>query len=404
MLATLAVLGCVLLHLRGYPRPALSIPFAAVLFWTGLASKESAMVLPILLLLCDALVRSASRHVRPWVPYLAYAAAAAAWGAMVYPHVGELDPIAFVDNPIAALPRVERAIKAAAVLWQYVQITVLPIGLKADRAFAMTNPSLVGGLVASAAWLAVLAACWRARRTHVLLALLVTWFLAAFAVTSNVLFPIGTIMAERLVYLPSVASCLLFGLAAERFWRSGRTGRIATTAVIAAVTILFAFTYQARGRVWASDEQYVVITTLDSPDSAKAHFERGLFLARNHDYAGAAPAFREALRIYPSFSRAAYYLANVFLLQDEPESAADSYVQYLKTDPADIGVLSQLTTIQLGLDRFAEARTTAERLIALEPDNPDHQAMLRLVESTEAASRSSEDTQSLNANSSNGSR
>jgi len=402
LLAAIGVLACFVLHARGYPWPLLSLPAAAALFLVGLGSKENALALPVILLCYDLIFGAGARdRARTTVAYLLYALAAAGWFALVYPHLGELGEIAFVDNPIAALPPAERAVRAAAVLWQYVGITVLPVALKADRSFATTNPSLAAGFAASAAWLAVAALGLFARRRHPRLVFLAAWFVAAFAVTANVIVPIGTIMAERLVYLPSVGLVLLAALGIERLWGMHRFVRVVTSVAVVSSAALLAFAYDARGRLWINDAQYHMVTPLDSPNSAKAHYDRGLWLARQQDYHGAEAAFRRSLQIYPAFSRAAYYLASTLLLEDRPEDAADVYTVYLQTDPDDIGVLSQLTTVQLGLDRFSDARATAQRLITLEPDNQDHRALLQLVDDL---ARKNASAQSLKANSRSGSR
>jgi tetratricopeptide (TPR) repeat protein len=206
------------------------------------------------------------------------------------------------------------------------------------------------------------------------------WFPAAFAVTANVAFPIGTIMAERLVFLPSVGLALLAAMAFEVASKRGQVARAASVSAVAAAAVVLAFAYNARGRVWINDAHYHRVTTLDSPRSAKAHYDRGLFLARENDLDGAQAEFRRALKIYPPFSRAAYYLAATFVRQNRQQKAIDVYDAYLKVEPDDVGVLSQLAALQLALDRFADAHETAERLVALDPDNLDHRRLLVLVE------------------------
>jgi tetratricopeptide (TPR) repeat protein len=381
LLAALGVLGCVLLHARNYPMPALSIPFATILFVIALGSKESALALFAVLCLYDLVLgRPADHPLRRWLPYVAYAAVAAACYSLVSPHLGELEPIAYVDNPLASLPPLERAMKACAVLWQYVGVTLFPVALKTDRSYATTDPSYASAVVGTVAWVSIALSCWWMRGRAPRAVFATAWFPAAFAVTANIAFPIGTIMAERLVYLPSVGLALLVALALEAAWRHGRLTRAVTVSAAAAATLVLAFAYDARGRVWTSDAQYHRVATFDSPHSAKAHYDRGLFLAREQDFDGAGGEFRQALKIYPAFSRAAYYLASTYLLQSRPEDALQVYEAYVKVDPNDIGILSQLTTVQLALDRYDDAHKTAERLVTLDPDNIDHRNLLVLVE------------------------
>ena len=90
--------------------------------------------------------------------------------------------------------------------------------------------------------------------------------------------------------------------------------------------------------------------------------------------------FRRALQIYPKFDLAAYYLAGVLIETERPEEAIDVYKAYLALAPEDQGALSQLVTLELGVDRYEDARASAQRLLALDPQNTGHQGLLDTVE------------------------
>jgi tetratricopeptide (TPR) repeat protein len=314
------------------------------------------------------------------VPYIAYAAAAAAWIALVVPNLGTLDPISYVDNPLAHMSALERIPRAAALLWHYLGLVMLPISLKPDRSFATTMPTTLEGLVGTIAWIVLLAICWLARKRDPLAVFLTLWFPAAFAVTANVVYAVGTIMAERLAFTPSVGILLLAGLLAERLVAGARWRRIALGFTAALAALLLAFAYDARGRVWASDSHYHFVAAVESPASAKAHYNLGLERAGAEDYPAAEAAFRRALQIYPAFDMAAYYLSGILVQDDRTPEAIDVYKSYLAQVPDDQGALSQLVTLELGADRFADARATAERLVALDPKNSAHLGMQQMVE------------------------
>ena len=91
--------------------------------------------------------------------------------------------------------------------------------------------------------------------------------------TSNLLFPTGTIFAERLAYLPSAGFCLIAAswivgrapdLAALPRWRAG---------ALAAVALLLAARTLVRNPVWSSDEALFTDMVRVSPESAKAHYD-----------------------------------------------------------------------------------------------------------------------------------
>jgi tetratricopeptide (TPR) repeat protein len=358
----------------------LSVPFAALLFLVGAASKESALALPVLLVLYDWLLAPSASWLRRAVPYLAYGIAAAAWLAVTLPNLDTLQSIAYIDNPLAYMPAWERIPRAAALLWHYFGLVLLPLSTKPDRSFATVNPSLLEGVVGTLAWLVVLAACWRARKSDPLAVFLTLWLPAAFAVTANILYPIGVIMAERLVFAPSAGVLLLVGLVFDRITANAPLRRRAIGALGGVAALLLAFAYDARARVWASDSHYHFVAAIESPSSAKAHYNLGLERAAAEDFTAAEAAFRRALEIYPKFDLAAYYLAGVLIQTDRPEEAIEVYKAYLALAPGDAGALSQLVTLELGADRYEDARASAQRLVALDPQNLGHQGLLDTVE------------------------
>jgi len=376
LMAAIGVLGCLLLHMRGYrPRP-FGLPLACVLFVVALASKESAACLLVLLILHDVVLAPDHRWRSLLPAYVAYGVTFAAWLLFSLANLQTLAPIAFVDNPLASLPAAERVARAAQVLGDYFELTVWPRDLRPDRSFAVTSTSLAIGIGATLAWLAGLAACWmwRARAPRAVFAL--AWFPVAFAATSNIAFPIGTIMSERLAYLPSVGPCLLVGLLVDRLSAPTRVRWLATASALTLVCTVLAFAYTARARVWSSDGHYHEMAAAESPTSAKAHLNLGLWRARASDPEGARRSFARALSIHPGFDRAAYHLAGVLVKGGHDDDAADVYRAYLRVAPADTGALSQLLAIEVRLADTARATATARRLVELEPDNQGYVAAL----------------------------
>jgi tetratricopeptide (TPR) repeat protein len=380
VLAGIAVLGCMLLHVRGYPEPGVTLPAAALLFLIGASSKESALALPALLVLYDFLLGARRSLGKLLVPYAAYGVAVLAWAGLAAHNFGTLDPIAYVDNPIAFLPAYERIPRAAAVLWRYLGLVVLPISLKPDRSFATTMPTMVEGVVGVLAWLVLLVACWRARTRYPREVFFTLWFPASFIVTANVVYPVAIIMAERLLFTPSVGLTLLAGAIVERVLAGTWARRATVTALVTVSTLALAFAYDMRARVWANDAHYHLVAAFESPSSAKAHYNLGLERARAKDYDAAEAAFRRALEIYPGFGLASYYLAGVYIETDRPDAAITVYRGYLEHEPNDVGALSQLVTLLASADQYEEAHTLAERLVQLDPENEGYRSLLVMVE------------------------
>jgi hypothetical protein len=379
-MAAISVMGCILLHARGYGRSPIGFIAAGLLFLLGLASKENALVLFPLLVLFDLTIRTREDPL-PRAAYAAYSVAAGVWVAAVYSNVETLAPIVYLDNPLAHVSAWQRITRAADLLWSYAALTVWPSELLPDRSFAVTRPDTVAGPLGLVAWLVSILVALVVRRRAPKAAFAFLWFPAAFAVTSNVVFPIGTIMAERLAFLPSAGFCLLVGAAVTRLAAGGRF--IASTTALLVFVAVFAMglAYDDRGRVWSGDDHYHWVAAILSPNSAKAHHNLGLIQARAAEYDKAAHSFRRSLEIYPPYSRSAYYLAGVYGYLDRPRDAAVAWERYLLEEPDDLGARTQILHLYLfTLEDYDSALPHAQACAELDPDNIEYIKTLVVIE------------------------
>jgi hypothetical protein len=386
-MSALSVMSCLLLHARGYGKGFAGFVAAAILLVLGLASKEDALVLFPLLILYDLTLRSPDDEF-PWKAYGAYTIAAAFWFAGIYPNLATVAPVTYSDNPLAHVGPWQRITRAGELLWSYAAITVWPSELLPDRSFAVTRPETSTGPLGLIAWLVAIGSALALRKRAPKAAFAFLWFPAAFAVTSNVIFPMGTIMSERLMYLPSAGLCLLAG--AIITWLAG-FGRV-TGGAVAIVTSLAVFVgglmYDDRGRVWASDAHYHQVAAWMSPNSTKVHHNLGLLRARNEDFENAARSFERSLAIYPPFSRSAYYLADVYAREGRSVDATRVWERYLFDKPNDAGARSQIVYLYMTIGDPESALPHAQAMVELDPGNADN--IKRLV-SLEQAVRARSD-------------
>jgi XRE family aerobic/anaerobic benzoate catabolism transcriptional regulator len=125
---------------------------------------------------------------------------------------GQVTPTAdLLDNPLVAL-LVSRLLTAVAVIGLYAYRLAFPLRLSADYSFdqvpAVTTPFDGGFLGGVAVLLVGIALGWWTWRRAPAVALGLAALGLTFTVVSNLFFLIGTIMGERLVYLPSAGFCL----------------------------------------------------------------------------------------------------------------------------------------------------------------------------------------------------
>ena len=139
---------------------------------------------------------------------------------------------------------------------------------------------------------------------------------ATFSIVSNLAITIGTICAERLMYLPSAGVLIAAAVGAERLVDSGQGRRRIACAALAVVLVLGAVRTTRRNRDWETDSTLWSAAILAAPGSARVQSEYGrLMMGRAEDaartgrtadaetlYAEARAHLETAVQIYPSYS------------------------------------------------------------------------------------------------------
>lgn len=128
--------------------------------------------------------------------------------------------------------------------------------------------------------------------------------LITFSLVANVVAPIGTIMAERLLYLPSLGFCLLTATLLMKVWDLGQR----RLSVLACTMTLLCFMGRTwvRNTDWRDSETLFRSAVVAYPKSAKAHQGLGEALKKRGDCIGALDEYALALARYPNYVAAHY--------------------------------------------------------------------------------------------------
>lgn len=279
-------------------------PFSALLCLVlALMGKESAVVFLPLVIVGDY-VRG---KLKPLLRYVWIGAISGLYVALLWKVQGEQFGevrIDFLDNPLAGLPNGLRVLNALRIAWKYLGLHVYPATLSYDYSYnailLYSNwkhlaPAAFATIVVLGVWFWAL---WTGRRE---------WFLAGalygggFAVTANILTTTGTLMAERLAYLPSAGFCLLVALTWAQVLK--RKPMIAWAVLMVLVAGLSARTV-ARNRVWKDNLTLCLSGLRSAPGSARVHQSLGDVYMQLGQLDAAGTEFQSALGIDPTFGQA----------------------------------------------------------------------------------------------------
>ncbi len=337
LLAALFVLAAWLAHRRANDAGAsagrwrLAAPW---LYFSAILSKEGAVLAPLLFFADDTLrgPESAPRRGSLLFRYaLALGAMLALRALALGVHQVAEDTIP-LDNPAAAAGASPRVLTAVWVQLKYVLLCLAPRHLASDYSFdaipvarSLADPRVLAGCVFVAALVAAAAWGWRHSRP---VALAVLLWVVFFLPSANLLFPTGTIMAERLAYLPSLGLCLALGhlggavTAREGTLASARARRIGVVALAAIVVSAFAARTWARIPDWKNNLALALADVATTPRSAKLQAGAGMFLADTGRFAEAEEHLRRAVEIFPDYAQMHYNLAVLLVRRGAHDEAA----------------------------------------------------------------------------------
>ena len=193
-------------------------------------------------------------------------------------------------------PLATRFLTGLKILVIYLKGLLFPLTLSADYSYRQlplvtgldswsSTAQVLPGLLALVGLCAAGLLSLRQRVWPLVLAL--GFFGLTYLIPSNIILPLGTLVGERLMYLPSVGFCV--GLAWLGLRLAGRYAalpppprlRQLPAAVLGVVLVLYGARTAVRNVDWWSAERLYAATTRASPDCHAAHFNYAAVLMRS---------------------------------------------------------------------------------------------------------------------------
>src|SRR5262245_41006222 len=378
LLAAVGTLGSVLLFIGARDREASGDrrgalwrdALAIAAFALGFLAKENAVAAPFIVLAADLLRpwqanpggAPAARPRRAWRTHAAFAAALAALMGLRTMVLATTAPAAFthfVDNPMAHEPFPASLSTALGVMARSARLLVAPVRLAMDYSYAAIEPArspwspwTLAGLAIGLAGIAACACAWKRRPAE---AFALAFAGLAFAPVSNLLLPIGTIMAERLLYLPSAGAAILAAAWAARLPAVAAGRARAARLAAAAILLLGGLLSVARLLDWKDERTLFGTAVAAQPRSARAQFNYGAASEGAGDDATAERAYGAALAIWHDFPDAHYNLAGLLARHERWADAVGHYREALRLVPANVAGLVNLGATLTRAGRPAEA-------------------------------------------------
>ena len=288
----------------------------------------------------------------------------AALGMLARPY-----PPSKLDNVLALMPAGERIFGAVGVLGRYFKLLVWPWPLSMDYSFAQIPVEGVeaalwaaGGALGFLAWGY---ASWRLRKDMPWVAFGLIVFIGAYLPVSNLLIPMGTIMAERVLYIPS-AGFLIALVPTAGVWLNQKDWRVGA-ALLVGVCLLFGALTIKRNQDWGETLRFWRRTAEVSPKSARALRVYGQALIDRNRFREAIAPLQKSVKIYPVYDYAWVDLGIAQMQSGEAAAAETSLKRALRLNDENAEAHLALGVLYMGAGRGDLARPRFERAISLKP-------------------------------------
>jgi hypothetical protein len=386
-----AVVGSVAIFLRARRDGGIldrkSGVFICGLYFFGMMFKETAIVLPALIVAAEWLVVRDPRPMRDrvgptlrlllWLTLIAFVFL----GLRVWV-TGELG--GDVEHPgLRNLGVVKRAWVMLALAPEFARLLIWPARLYADYSprhisvLPEPHPDHASGalLVLCLLVLTIVSA-----RRFPLVSFGLAWVVITISPVANIVLPTGILIAERTLFLPSIGVVLCAAALVPWCVRESRKRiravSIATAGALAVLLVVGAAHSAERQRTWKDSDTVFMTLVSEAPMSFKGHYAYGGMLWEQKRRAEGEREWRYAIALYPSYFGVYQELAHRYREAHVCPAAIPLYQKALSVEPALPFSRVGLTACYLEMANFRAARSQARIAIGDSLYRPAFEFML----------------------------
>lgn len=310
-----------------------------------------------------------------------------------------LSNIPVIDNSLMVTNSFfERRATAILILGKYLLLLIFPHPLSSDYSFntipivtSIANAGFLLALLVHGGMLIYAIMKWKEKK---FLAFCILFYLVSMSIASNIFMIIGTHLAERLLFFPSVAFCMaaVYGLC--RLFKINVDDKEANSsltlpivrpvlAICIAVALLYSVKTVSRNKDWRSNTTLFTKDIETVPNSAHMLMYTADYLSnvdtlatlskeeQNARLLHAQRNINKALSIYSLFPDAYYLSGRIWYHLGNYQEAYNSYNKAMSLNPGRELYHSNVGSSLFALGRYQEAAQEFERSQQLNPQDPD---------------------------------
>jgi tetratricopeptide (TPR) repeat protein len=236
--------------------------------------------------------------------------------------IGLSHAASILDNPIASASFLAGRLTAVKVFWKYICLLIFPLHLSCDYSYnqipvaqSLFEPQLIAGFVLLLSLVLLLVVTYR-RTGKIFFSLM--FFAATFLIVSNLIVVIGTIMGERLLYIPSLGFCILLAMGLSALpslaKRTETKKMLSVLAIVLLVTIMVLYCVRTvvRNNDWQDDFTLYIGAAKACPNSARVWNNLGSSYGSRKYNDEAVASLERAVSIFPQYTTAWFNLSRAY--------------------------------------------------------------------------------------------
>lgn len=326
-----------------------------VSFVLALMSKESCLVLPLLLLAYHYSFKE-KINLKAFISVVLVSA--------VYVLL-RLTVLAAFSASIPDQVLVQRIAGFFAAVAGYFRLLVMPFDLRADYGnplFTFGSPRVVLGILIVVSLLSLAFIKRKSKKVFFPLA----WFFLVLAPVSNI-YPLHSYMAERWFYMPSVGIFTL--LAAGLSYLYEKKGlKVSAVSLAGGLVVYFSIFTFAQNEFWSDPVVFYKRIIQYTPHSPRAHNNLGNVYRERGMIEEAESSYKQAIEVDPGYPNAYNNLAFIYIVRGKYEEAFKMLEVTLGLYPDSIKAYNNLGLLYAAMGKYSEAEKAFNRALEINPD------------------------------------
>ena len=210
----------------------------------------------------------------------------------------------------------------------------------------------------------------------------VIFYLVSITLFSNLFFLIGSQMAERFEFFPSVGFCIVIAVLLSNYAKQmgkglidGLTNKKVITIVLPLLLVFGGITF-ARNKDWKSNLDLFKADVEKSPEDSRLNYYYAKILRQSQDNDASTMGnnqiealnyLNKAHSIYPNFAEAQTEIGIIYLNLKKYDSAAVHFSKSLQLQPINTIAAYNLAWVQYAMKQYNEAIPMFKKVIAMDP-------------------------------------